>query len=520
MARIPILQNPGQLNTGNQTPQTANLPAVTNAPVGQALSQVSNVASEIAQKAARANDVANLTEASLAMNKAQADFSTFQMENPDESKWLPKWQELTQEMEGKFSQLPLTPEARLSLTSRLGDWSMKGKTQVEAQAFKQAGRKAELAVQNAIQVGQQTGDFMPARQAAADYQAALPMTDEERQAMELQIQGAERKYAAEDFQAKLTNARDNFDGLAMMDAVLQAEQAGVLKPSEAKVYEDEAKRVEAIGAFRQMADVDPIIAQSKLKKNEFPELTPTERDRMESYAEGRLREFKGREVTAFANFVTNGGSPNDFQFAWNAGPAEQAQLKEAAKRDVKLTEQQAASLLLNLDARIGKYDKAADPTGIEAVRISADLYAAKNAAPYAFSDLAERWGKRDTAAKPRATLEIADNDAYIAKIYGPKMDALLVQDGENKGQIQPGKEAEWRRLQSEATEKKQMFRQQIDANPTPEKARKLSQDILTAPVADETVRYFDMFDSGDGIQVGVPSVIPSLDTQKTALPGQ
>jgi hypothetical protein len=114
------------------------------------------------------------------------------------------------------------------------------------------------------------------------------------------------------------------------------------------------------------------------------------------------------------------------------------------------------------------------------------------------------WGGKKSGDKGGiASMEIADNDDYIAKLYKPKMDALL----DDKGAIKPGKEAEFRKLQSEATEKKKLFRSQIGTDPTPEKARKTSQNILTMPVADEVANYFDMF--------GMDStpLIPSIQNQ-------
>jgi hypothetical protein len=171
---------------------------------------------------------------------------------------------------------------------------------------------------------------------------------------------------------------------------------------------------------------------------------------------------------------------------------------------MQLTEAQASAKRLELEARIGKYDMDKDPERLEMLRISADLDAYKQAVPYMASDLAMSWGGKKGGEKGNiASMEIADNDDYIAKLYKPKMDALL----DKNGAIKPGKEAEFRKLQSEATEKKKLFRLQIGSDPTPEKARKTSQNILTAPVADEVANYFDMF----GIE---PSpLIPSLQNQ-------
>ena len=181
MARIPILQDPQQLRTGNQTIQTPNLPAVTNASIGKALGDVSNVVMDISEKAKRANDVTKLTEASLAMNNAQMDFATFQQENPDESKWLPKWQELQGSLKTQFDAAELTPDARLQLSERLSSWGTRGTIMVQANAFKQAGVRMDATVDLAKRQAVETGDLSVVRQALETRRAAgfgMKETDE------------------------------------------------------------------------------------------------------------------------------------------------------------------------------------------------------------------------------------------------------------------------------------------------------------------------------------------------------
>jgi len=490
MARIPILRDSAQLQAGNQTQQTANLPAVTNASIGKALGDVAGVAMDIQEMSRRANDVTNLTTASLRMNEAQKEFATFQQSEPDESKWLTKWKELETGIQSEVGAMPLTPNARAQLTNRFSEWSTNGTINVQAQSFKQTGRNAALSVQNALTVAQQTGDFSTVRQAASDYNSAIPSSPEEQEAMNLQIDSSEKKYHAEDFQSKIRMAREQYDGSGMLDAIMTADKQGLLTPQQFKEYSDEAQRTEAMGTARQMADIDPIIAKAKIKADTFPELTPDEKIKAESYADGVLRDFQQREVSGFADFVTNGGSAKDFKFQWNLSDAKQAELREAGTVTAPLTEAQAASKRLELESRIGKYDMDKDPNRLEMLRISAELDAYKQAVPYMASDLAMSWGGKKGGEKGNiASMEIADNDDYIAKLYKPKMDALL----ESNGAIKPGKESEFRKLQSEATEKKKLFRAQIGTDPTPEKARKASQNVLTMPVADEVANYFDMF---------------------------
>lgn len=506
MARIPILKDPGQINTGNQTIRTPDLPAVTNAGIGKALGDVAIVAFDISERTKRVQDVKNLTTASLRMQEAQSQFAKFQMEQPDETKWLPEWESIKTKVQSEIGQMPLTPEARNQATERFGSWSINGTTNVQAQSLKQAGKNAALSVENAIQVGRQTGDFTAARMAANDYKSGIPMSDEEKQSIDLQIQGAERQFAAEDFKVKIGMARDRFDGISMMDAVAEAEAKGAITAQEVKAFRDESLRLEAVGAVKQMADVDPVIAKAKLKAGEFPELTPQEKMSVESYAEGVHRDFQNRERSEFADFIVNGGNADDYKFQWNLSDAQQAELRLAAKRPVIVTAEQAAVKRLEMEAKVGKYSMDADPDRKQMIAISAELDALKNAVPYAFSDLGTAWANKTKGKGPSlAEMDIADHDDYVQKLYKPKMDALL----EKNGSISTGKEAEFRRLQSEATDLKKKYRAQIGDNPTPEKARKASQDILTLPTAENVTSYFDMLDS-------IP-LLPTINAQPQEL---
>jgi len=150
MARIPILQDPAQLRTGNQTQQTAQLPAVTNASLGKALGDVANVASNIQEMSRRANDVTYLTNASLRMNEAQKEFATFQQNEPDESKWLDEWKRLETSIQSEVGAMPLTPNARAQLTNRFSEWSTNGTINVQASQFKQTGKRMDDAYKTAV----------------------------------------------------------------------------------------------------------------------------------------------------------------------------------------------------------------------------------------------------------------------------------------------------------------------------------------------------------------------------------
>jgi hypothetical protein len=160
MARIPILQGPGQIQTGNQTLRVPELQAVNNNAVAQGLAKVGQVSFDISERAKRAQDVTNLTNASMSMQNAQLEFAKFQQENPDESTWMGKWDEIQSRLKTDFDKMPLTPDARLNLQERVTNWSTRGTIMVQAEAFKKTGQRMEdsgrLAAKQAIQMGDVT----------------------------------------------------------------------------------------------------------------------------------------------------------------------------------------------------------------------------------------------------------------------------------------------------------------------------------------------------------------------------
>jgi hypothetical protein len=207
MARIPILQGPGQIQTGNQTFKTPNLPAVTNEAIGQGLAKVGAVAFDIAEKAKRAEDLTNLTNASIAMQKAQLDFSTFQQspEGQDETKWMNKWNEIQDGLKTQFDQMKLSSDARMRLQDRLTDWSTRGTIMVQADAYKQTGKRTVMAVQNAIDIGKQTNNWSSADTALQDVEK-LPLPQEFKDRFNIDVNTAKKE----------TSEKKEYDDLLLM----------------------------------------------------------------------------------------------------------------------------------------------------------------------------------------------------------------------------------------------------------------------------------------------------------------
>lgn len=510
MARIPILQGPAQLQTGNQTIRTAQPVAVTNAAVGQGLKNVGSTLFDISEKAKRANDVTNLTNASMAMQTAQMEFSKWQLspEGQDESKWLGKWEEMNNSLKSQFDQMKMTPDARAQLQERLTSWSTRGTIQVQASAFKQAGQRVRQSIDNAMEFGKQTGDFTPARQAVNDYGNSGLALPEEKQAYELAITGAERQKKAQDFQVQYRIAKENSDGVTMFQLAQNARNDNILTESEFTEASLLAQQVEERATFAQMAAVNPIEAKNKLNdKKLFQALTPSDKASLAAQADGILKEYQGREVNDFADHVFVTGKTDGFRFQWNTSPAERAKIIEDAKPADKLTDIQIARKKLEVEAMIERYDPQADTTGMGALFITKNILEVQKALPQFATELSSMWSDaKKGGTKGEFSMEIADFDLFLAKEYGSKFKALE----DRNGNIISGKENEFRRLQQEVTEKKKAFRLQLGKGNAD--ARKTGQNIMTAPVADDVTSFFDMLDRNP--------LLPDINAQPQALPGQ
>lgn len=510
MARIPILQGPGQIQTGNQTLRVPELQAVNNQAVAQGLAKVGQVAFDISERAKRAQDVTNLTNASMAMQTAQMEFAKFQQENPDESAWLPKWNEMQTKLKTDFDKMPLTPEARLQLQDRVTNWSTRGTIMVQAEAFKQTGQRAKQSLDNAFQYGKQTGDFGPVKQAVKDYQASGLPLPEEVESINLSISGAERQKAAEDFKVRFNMAQESGDGLTMFDEAVKAKQMNILTDAEFDQASLLSKQVEEKSLFKQMAIANPVEAMKKLSDTkEFNAVNDNDKAGMAAMAQGILKDYQAREVSAFADHVLVTGGTDGFRFEWNTSPAERAKIIEDAKPAAKLTDIQIARKKLEVESMIENYNPDADTTGMGALFVTKNILEVQRALPQFAPELSSMWSDAKKGGKKgEFSMEIADFDSFLSKYYGDKFKALEDRDGN----LKPGKENEFRQLQQEITDKKKAFRLQIGQKK--QDAKKIGQSTMTAPVADDVTNYFDMMDRQPNL------LLPSINAQPQALPGQ
>lgn len=364
MARIPILQSPGQLNTGNQTQQTANLPAVTNASLGKALGNVGQVAMDIAEKSKRANDVTNLTNASMTMNKAQMKFATFQQspEGQDEKQWLPKWQEMQTDLEQQFNALELTPEARLQLNNRFSDWSMRGTINTQANAFKKTGQRMEDSFKTALvgdkfdaarqniqdQVSgglltKEEGDYRIA--VVNDRQKTKQLTELTRQAPELIARGNKGDPAA------WNELKGNYD---------QQRDLGYISDDRHKElvsYADEGEFKSVVYTRINGTDGMPVDLTRAAKLTNESDLPSQEKLEIMDDIEKARKRYANRDLLTFANNAASGGilRAEDFDSKY-MGEAEKQETRNEIRKATPINENEIAATYIQVQKQIDAID--------------------------------------------------------------------------------------------------------------------------------------------------------------------
>jgi hypothetical protein len=460
MARIPILQEPGQLNTGNQTIRTPDLPAVTNASIGKALGDVSNVMFDIAEKAKRANDVTKLTEASLAMNKAQMDFATFQQDNPDEKNWLPKWQSLQNDIKTQFDQAELTPEARMQFTDNLSNWATRGTINVQAQAFKQAGARMDAVVELAKQDSVATGNLEPARQAIqnkvkAGFQtpegAALEFKVLENQSKAKQSQNLRQE---ESELMRLGNEGNLNAWVELEQNYNKQKELGALTPkeheraiaqlergSEASIVRS---RIYAWGGFSvDLTEAKRLITQSKL--------TPQMRMELEGEIAQASNRYANQDLIAFTDRMAKGEavSGDDFTSQY-MGEAQLASVRSKINEATPTTPEQQAAFYLETMKIIDDFNPAMakDNDFNEMVKVSKAALAIRKAPPHLRDMLSDAMQAKLSGSEAKGIVADGEKRArsMLLEIVKGKEAEFFTGVGSEK-KIKPGKESEWMQLQ-------------------------------------------------------------------------
>lgn len=494
MARIPILKDPGQLSTGNQTQQTPNLPAVTNASLGKALGNIGEMAMDISEKAKRADDVTKLTEASMAMNKAQMDFATFQQDNPDEKQWLPKWQEIQTSLQQQFNAAEVTPDAREHLNYRLSEWSTRGTISVQSQAFKQTGQRMEQSIDNAID----SKNFNGARQAVKDAKDNNLVLPEWADAKNNQINNKEKDTAWNAYLNQRENLADpktrTADTISKLELALEVAKPSMTPEQYQKESDNLNDMKDEVFVYSEIQN-NPERAIEMMKNKDFaPHLNaPQQREKMINYARARIEDMQLQEQRSVMNGILNGSIQNMKQAEIIMPRSDDvSKSKIQSIFDKKPPTQYEASMLLRaLEKAVDSYDPTNDPRDEKTFNIVDTINRLNLYDEKLTSNLREKFYKKQQDRTPPTPLEgeITNHKKFLDYIYEPKLKALMDEDTK---EVSPENQPEFRKLLSDRDQNILNYERMVKSGEikTANEARDFSIKSLSDPYANEVMDYF------------------------------
>lgn len=460
MARIPILQSPTPQATGNATIKTPDLPAVTNAGLGKALSDVGQVASDIYEKSKRANDVTHLTNASLEMQKAQLDFATFQQSEPDESKWLPKWQDLQNDIKSRFDQKELTPDARVQLTDRFSNWATRGTIMVQANAFKQTGQRMDATVELAKRKAVESGDLSTFKRVQEDRRAAgFGMTETD--ALEYaQVEDAAKAKKIQSLRAQESeymrrgNQGDSEAWIALKANYEQQKELGGLDEPNYKLAQQQANMGELQSLIQSRItgnDGLPVDLGRAKKLISESDLTPQMKAQLENDVSMARKRYANQDIISFTNRMANGEAidGNDFSSQYMES-AELMDTRSKINEAVVVTPEQEARFYLDTMAAIDDFnpDMAKEGNPSEVVKMAKAALGIRKSPPHLRNLLAQEMQLKMSGSEDKSIIADGEKTArdMLLQIVKSKEAEFFTGSGADK-KLNPAKTSEWMKFQ-------------------------------------------------------------------------
>lgn len=497
MARIPILQDPAQIRTGNQTVQTPNLPAVTNASLGKAFGDVSTVAFDISEKAKRANDVTKLTEASMAMNQAQMEFAAWQQspEGQDEKEWLPKWQALQNSVKEKFDQADLTPDARLRFSDNFSNWATRGTIMVQANAFKKAGERMDAVGELAKREAVKTGNLEPVKQFQKNRAAAGFSQGPEFDALEFaQVEDAVKAKQSQDLrQEEAELMRLGNEG--KLSAWVELEQNyNRQKELGALTGKEHARGIKQVTAGAEKAIIRsringweglPVdLTEAKRLIQSSKELSPQDRMELEYEADKARNRYANQDLINFANRMSKGEavSGDDFTSQY-MGEAELAEARAKINEATPTTPEQQAAFYLETMNIIDNFDpvKAKENDFNEMVKVSKAALAIRKAPPHLRDMLSDAMQAKLSGSESKGIVADGEKTArsMLLDIVKGKEAEFFEGTGENKKLID-SKKSEWMAFQQRVFDLQVKVAERIKDVKDTTKINQIVSDVLGA----------------------------------------
>jgi hypothetical protein len=365
MARIPILQSPTPQATGNATIKTPDLPAVTNAALGEGLMNIGQAGFKMLEMKKKADDITNVTAATLSMDKAHKDFIAYQQSPEgmnDDANWSKKWSEISSKVGEDVKTMALTPEARLHLESKLSNWSTNGAIRVQADVFKQSENKVLSAIDSAKSARQ----WDAGQSAITAAEAILPSWQIER--LRNDMNESKRTQILNDFSNTVGALRKEgtADAADRIDAMANEMFANNhISEENYKLIKDSADKQKQLAIDSEQRNQDPIGNANKLQsdKNYLSWLNPDDRASLIVQSQNTLKRFQSSESEAIVNLAID-GQVKTFEdakplFKWS-DPSQQLEIEKMFRNPGPSSEDQALKLNQDTMALIKNYDSEKD----------------------------------------------------------------------------------------------------------------------------------------------------------------
>lgn len=488
MARIPIAPLPGQLDSGNQTVRTAQIPVEARSATAEGLMAVADTSARIMKLAAEADDFKNMTEAGMAMQDAQMSFAKYQQEHAgNESAWLDGWNKHVESVKTKVAEMRLSPTAREQMTARLSKWATEGTIQVNSEVFRQKGKNAVQAVKNAETVGMQTGNWEVHGQALQDLRNTGILSEPQIEALELEGKGSRIMQMSQDYKAQRAEAVRDGDFATVSQLDEEAFANNVILEEEFKLKQKQNVEGQLIADIQKQAEVDPIKAKDALKTFELPAV---DRRNLEALIETELRNKQVSELSEIDDGVATGAIKRgqDVQFRFVTSPAEQKKIRDAIDAAPPSVEELTLEMI-DLEAAIDSFDYESfgnnnPATMREFIGISARVSALPS---HVKDQISSKWQARRNGTLP-STKEsfVSTGLKVINEMVKKRRDEFFDKDKN----LREGKREEFSRFEMDMTRMANAIKKLMPENPTPQQAMEVINAVTGEAVSQQMMDDF------------------------------
>jgi hypothetical protein len=502
MARIPIAPLPGQLDSGNQTVRTAQIPVEARSATAEGLMAVADTSARIMKLAAEADDFKNMTQAGMAMQDAQMSFAKYQQENAgNESAWLDGWNKHVESVKTKVAEMRLSPTAREQMTARLSKWATEGTIQVNSEVFRQKGRNAIQILDNAVSRIGLDGDTTVVDDALQDPNVANILPAAVRESYAIRAQKEQQQKFQRDYieMRESAVANDAWDEVDQLDE--QARQRNLISDDQLNTRKQNSERGRQAAMVKLTAETDPDAARAKLKDTN---LSDQDRRTLQGFIDQAERGLVIGELASIADKVAEGkitrGDQVESRFL---RPAELQKIRTEIDSAPPSLDMVAAEVF-KLEAEIGQLTVASfgnrDPkTTAQLVSLAARISKLPEGQA---TELRAQLDKRRRGENP------TDKEAYIAQ--GIKIIDTLFEERrkdffDDDNVLKAGKEEEYSAFMLNLTKKSEELKRRMPQDVDDKRAKEIIFNVLQEDMSAKAKRELNLRRATTSMR---PNVIP------------